>query len=190
MAVVPDYLWPLVCISGFAAPVSLITYFCLRVYCVTYTQLQGQSQSQLGLAWFFLAIEFFQYLPTIFLYCNRILVPRRPRRPQLSLQGDDVPVVSVLITACGEDHDTILNVVKSACETDWPPHRLNVILCDDGRNEELAGKMMHVQRKYPFVHYITRAKPDVPDYVSERTQDKKILLAIYVVVVFFLLTWS
>lgn len=164
MAIAPDALWPLVCITGFLAPIALVLYFCLRVYCVVYTQLQGNQQ--LVLAWCFLVVEFFQYIPTIFLYFNRMLVPRRPNRPQLFLQGEDVPVISVLITACGEDHDTILNVVRSACETNWPANRLSVVLCDDGRSKDLQDKILHLQRKYPFAHYASRPPPEIPDYVS------------------------
>ncbi|EUC34494.1 glycosyltransferase family 2 protein [Bipolaris zeicola 26-R-13] len=162
MAAAPDALWPLVCITGFLAPIALVLYFCLRVYCVVYTHLQGNRQ--LVLAWCFLGIEFFQYIPSIFLYLNRMLVPRRPRRPQLFLEGEDVPVISVLITACGEEHDTILNVVRSACETNWPAGRLNVILCDDGRSKELQDKILHLQREYPFAHYTSRPPPEIPDY--------------------------
>jgi cellulose synthase/poly-beta-1,6-N-acetylglucosamine synthase-like glycosyltransferase len=163
MAVAPDALWPLVSLTGLIAPLSLLAYFCLRMYCLIYTQIVGRYQ--LGLAWFWIIIELFQYLPTILLYLNRVFVFSRPRRPQLYLQGNDVPAVAVMITACGEDHDTILNVVRAACETHWPKDRLSVILCDDGRSKELEEKMGHVKRKYPHAHYTSRPKPEVPDYV-------------------------
>jgi len=163
MAVAPDALWPLVSITGLFASLCLVAYYCFRVYCITHTEID--SNYQLGLAWFFLIIEFFQYLPTILLYFNRVCVIRRPRRPRLFLEGDDVPVVAVLITACGEDHDTILNVVRAACETDWPTDRFSVILCDDGRSIDLEDKMLHVQRKYPHAHYTSRKQPEIPDYV-------------------------
>jgi cellulose synthase/poly-beta-1,6-N-acetylglucosamine synthase-like glycosyltransferase len=163
MAVAPDALWPLVSITGFIAPLCLLAYFSFRVYCLVYTQIVGGYQ--LGLAWFWLVVEALQYLPTTLLYLNRVFVFHRPRRPRLHLEGDDVPVVSAMITACGEDHDTILNVVKAACETDWPRDRLHVILCDDGRDKELEEKMKHVQRIYPHAHYTSRPKPKVPDYV-------------------------
>jgi hypothetical protein len=164
MAIAPDALWPLVPVTGLLPPLSLLAYFFFRVYCLAYTQVVASYQ--LVLAWIFIAIELFQLLPTILLYFNRILVTHRPRRPQLFLEGEDVPVVAVLITACGEEHDTILNVVRAACETDWPTHRFSVVLCDDGRSSELEEKMMHVKRKYPHAYYTTREKPKVPDYVS------------------------
>jgi cellulose synthase/poly-beta-1,6-N-acetylglucosamine synthase-like glycosyltransferase len=159
----PDVLWPLVPITGVIAPLTLLAYFSLRVYCLIYTQIVGRYQ--LGLAWFWIVVEAFQYLPTIFLYFNRAFVFKRPRRQKLHLEGDDVPVVSAMITACGEDHDTILNVVKAACETDWPKDRLHVILCDDGRSKELEDKIVQLQRIYPHAYYTSRPKPKIPDYV-------------------------
>ncbi|EDU43163.1 Cellulose synthase catalytic subunit [Pyrenophora tritici-repentis] len=162
MAVAPDFLWPIVSITGLLAPLFLFAYYGFRVYCVANAEMN--TNYQLGLAWFFLIIEFFQYLPGAMLYFNRVFVIRRPRRPKLNLEGDDVPVVSVLITACGEDHDTILNVVRAACETDWPKDRLSVILCDDGRSIDLEDKMLQVKRKYPHAHYTSRKQPEIPDY--------------------------
>ena len=159
----PDVLWPLVSVTGLLAPLCLLAYFCLRIYCLIYTQVE--QRYQLGLAWFWIVVELLQYMPTVLLYLNRLFVIRRPRRPQLCLQGDDVPAVSVMITACGEDHDTIPNVVRAAGETDWPNERLSVILCDDGRSKELKEKIGHVRRKYPHAHYTSRPKPEVPDYV-------------------------
>jgi cellulose synthase/poly-beta-1,6-N-acetylglucosamine synthase-like glycosyltransferase len=163
MAVAPDSLWSLVSATGLLAPFCLLAYICFRVYCLAYTQVVGKYQ--LGLAWFFIVVELFQYLPTILLYFNRVFVLRRPRRQKLHLEGDDVPAVAVLITACGEDNDTILNVVRAACETNWPLNRLNVILCDDGRSRDLEERMLHVSRQYPHAHYTSREKPEVPDYV-------------------------
>lgn len=163
MAVAPDSLWPLVSATGLLAPFCLLAYICFRVYCLAYTQVVGKYQ--LGSAWFFIVVELFQYLPTILLYFNCVFVLRRPRRQKLHLEGDDVPAVAVLITACGEDNDTILNVVRAACETNWPLNRLNVILCDDGRSRDLEERMLHVSRQYPHAHYTSREKPEVPDYV-------------------------
>lgn len=163
MAVAPDALWPLVSITGLLAPISLVAYYCFRVYCISSAEVNGPYQ--LGLAWLFLVVEFFQYLPGIFLYFNRVCVIRRPRRPKLFLEGDDVPVVAVLITACGEDHDTILNVVRAACETDWPTDRFSVILCDDGRSIDLEDRMSQLKSRYPNAHYTSRKRPEVPDYV-------------------------
>lgn len=103
-------------------------------------------------------------VPTVLLYFTHALVPKRPRRPQLSLQGDDVPGVDVMITACGEDHDLIMNVVRAACETNWPNDRLHVILLDDGKSEELRKSMQRLQETYPWAHYTSRKAPEVPDY--------------------------
>lgn len=165
MALAPDSLWPLVRITGIISPICLIAYFCLRVYFVASRHTQSEPGS--GLAWFFLIVELFQYIPTVLLYCNRILVSQRPQRITPEPQRDVFPVVSVLITACGEDLGTILNVVKAACETDWPTGRLIVILCDDGRSEALKDRMADVQKQYPWAYYTRREPPDIQDYVSE-----------------------
>lgn len=162
MAVAPDWLWPLVPFTGFLAPLVLLAYFILRIYVLFYTQFLGHYQ--LGLAWFFTLVEAFQLVPTVLLYFNRVFVPRRPRRPELHLESGNEPAVDVLITCCGEDNDTILNVVRAACESDWPNDRLSIILLDDGQSKELEGEMKHVKAKYPWAHYSSREKPNVSDY--------------------------
>ncbi|KAJ6192131.1 nucleotide-diphospho-sugar transferase [Bipolaris maydis] len=154
MALALNSLWPLVRITGVISPLCLIAYFCLRVYFIA--SRHTQSEPGLGLAWFFLIVELFQYIPTILLYCNRILVSQHPQRSKLYFEGDSTPVVSVLITACGEDLGTILNVVKAACETDWPASCLNVILCDDGQSQELKNEMARVRKRYSFAYYTSR----------------------------------
>lgn len=53
----PDWLWPLVPITAIAAPASLLAYFGFRIYCIAMTQKNGHFS--LGLAYFFLVIEFF-----------------------------------------------------------------------------------------------------------------------------------
>jgi len=162
MAAAPDWLWPLVSLTGVLSPLLLLAYYVFRIYCIVTTGIA--TNYQLGLAWFFAVIELFQLIPAVFLYFNRVFVLRRPRRPQLYLEGDNVPAVDAMITACGEDHDTILNVVRAACESDWPKDKLKVLLLDDGRSKELEEKMQHVKRKYPWAYYVTREKPEKPDY--------------------------
>lgn len=102
--------------------------------------------------------------PSLLHSLSRVLVTNRPRRPHLSLQAKDVPGVDILITACGEDHDLTMNVVRAACETDWAKDRLHVILLDDGRSEALQDSMQRLQRTYPWAHYTRRKKPEIPDY--------------------------
>lgn len=162
MATAPDWLWPIVSTTGFLSPLFLVAYFVFRVYCFVTASIFARYQ--LGLAWFFVVLEFLQLIPTILQYLNRVFVLHRPRRPQLHLRGDDVPAVDVMITACGENHDTILNVVRAACESDWPKDKLNVILLDDARSKELEEQMQHVKSKYPWAHYTSRQKPETPDY--------------------------
>jgi len=162
MANAPDWLWPIVSITAFLSPLFLIAYFVFRIYCFVTASIF--SHYQLGLAWFFFIIEFLQLIPSVLQHLNRIFVLHRPRRPRLHLKGNDLPAVDVMVTACGEDHSTILNVVRAACESDWPKDKLNVILLDDGRSKELAEKMQHVKSKYPWAHYTSRGRPETPDY--------------------------
>lgn len=113
--------------------------------------------------------------PSLLHSLSRVLVTNRPRRPHLSLQAKDVPGVDILITACGEDHDLTMNVVRAACETDWAKDRLHVILLDDGRSEALQDSMQRLQRTYPWAHYTRRKKPEIPDYKTGNSESRSSL---------------
>lgn len=94
----------------------------------------------------------------------RMLIWKRPRRPILYVEGDDLPAVDVMITCCGEANNIILNVVRAACESDYPSGRLRVVLLDDGHDKELE-KACHYMRqdRYPSLFYTAREKPETPD---------------------------
>lgn len=83
-------------------------------------------------------------VPSLLLYFLRIFVWKRPRRPILYAEGDDLPPIDVMITCCGEENHIILNVVRAACESDYPKDRLKVILLDDGHSKELETAIDHL----------------------------------------------
>ena len=64
MIVVPDWLWFIVPLSAFFAPLTLVAYFVFRIYCLTVAQYDAHYQ--LGLAWFFISVE----LITISISCS------------------------------------------------------------------------------------------------------------------------
>ena len=89
---------------------------------------------------------------------------QRPRRPHLQLWTDSVPAVDVLITCCGEDHETILNTVQAACATDYPKERLQIFLLDDAASADLAKAMSILQLHKPNLFYSARKKGPIRDY--------------------------
>ena len=97
-------------------------------------------------------------------------------------EGDDLPTIDIVVTACREDPDTVINVVRSACETEWPRDKLRVILTDDGRDPRLELRVAELQERYPFTFYTSREKPEVPDYKAgnlnhaiQRVFDEKVV---------------
>jgi cellulose synthase/poly-beta-1,6-N-acetylglucosamine synthase-like glycosyltransferase len=92
------------------------------------------------------------------------MVWHRPRRPILYAKGDDLPAVDVLITCCGEPNHIILNVVRAACESDYPRDKLRVVLLDDGHDAELEQAISRLQERYPYAYYTAREKPEKPDF--------------------------
>lgn len=76
-----------------------------------------------------------------------------------------MPAIDVMITCCGEENHLILNVVRAACESDYPKDRLQVILLDDGHSKELEDAISRLQStKYSYVYYNAREQPEKPDY--------------------------
>ncbi|KAI9715676.1 MAG: hypothetical protein M1812_005828 [Candelaria pacifica] len=157
-----DVFWFILPLSGLFAPFALLAYYAFRIYCIVTTG--KRTNHHVGLAWFFVVIEFLQLVPTILLYFKAALVPRRPRRPRMLFTDIDAPGVEILIPACGEDNDTIVNTVRAACETDWPTDRMRIIVLDDGKAEDLRKSIELLQTTYKNVYYASRDKPEVPDY--------------------------
>ncbi|TKA63188.1 hypothetical protein B0A55_10204 [Friedmanniomyces simplex] len=142
----------------------MLAYFGFRLYTLIYAQAYVYHGGKLGLAWVFLLLEIATLLTNGLPYGLRALAWHRPNRPHLRLEGDDVPTVDVLITSCGEDIDVILDTVLAACSTDCPVDRFRIFLCDDGRSEEVCNRISAPREKYPNVYYVSRPKPEIPDY--------------------------
>lgn len=90
-----------------------------------------------------------------------ILTPA-PRRPHLQLRGDKVPTVDIIITACNEALDVVLDTVRAAINVDYPTPRFRVIVADDGASKELKDGITDMARSKPesLLFYTARVKGD------------------------------
>lgn len=70
-------------------------------------------------------------------------------RPKLRLVGDAVPAVDVAIVCCKEPLDVILDTVKAALNTDYPSHRLRLVVSDDGAQPAVAAGVAALQAQHP-----------------------------------------
>jgi len=64
----------------------------------------------------------------------------------------------VIITACGEDPDLILDTVRAACIIDYPRSRFRIVLADDGTDERLRSAVHILRQTYCNVFYYSRIK--------------------------------
>jgi cellulose synthase/poly-beta-1,6-N-acetylglucosamine synthase-like glycosyltransferase len=77
--------------------------------------------------------------------------------------GDNVPIVDVLIVACGEPTDIVIDTVRAACQIDYPVEKMRVILADDGADELLKDECEDLVKKHANLLYHARVKdPGVP----------------------------
>ncbi|KAL2424710.1 hypothetical protein ABEF91_001591 [Exophiala dermatitidis] len=81
-------------------------------------------------------------------------------RPTYRILGDNVPGVDLIVVACGEPVDIVLDTVNAACHVDWPVDKLRVILADDGDDKSLRAEVKALCKKHPNLHYFARYKPD------------------------------
>lgn len=90
-----------------------------------------------------------------------ILTPA-PRRPRLQLRGDRVPTVDIIITACNEPVDIVLDTTRAAVNIDYPTCRFRVIVADDGASKELQRGVTDLARLKPeaLLFYAARVKGD------------------------------
>lgn len=58
-------------------------------------------------------------------------------RPSYQLHGRVAPSVDIMITACGEPVDIVINTVAAAAAQDYPPEQLRVFVLDDGHDADL-----------------------------------------------------
>jgi cellulose synthase/poly-beta-1,6-N-acetylglucosamine synthase-like glycosyltransferase len=98
------------------------------------------------------------------------LANRMRKRPKLRLVGKKVPTVDLLITACNESMDLLLDTIITACYIDYPINRFRVIVCDDGRDENLKEAVNNLAKDHPNLHYHARVKGKVHHYKAGNLQ--------------------
>ena len=64
--------------------------------------------------------------------------------------------VDLLVAVCKEPLDLIMDTVVAACRIDWPTDKYRVIVCDDGKDQELAAEVARLRADYAFLHYYSR----------------------------------
>ncbi|EXJ89015.1 hypothetical protein A1O3_02079 [Capronia epimyces CBS 606.96] len=131
----------------------------LIVHLVNATSL---GQKNLLPAQLFAAAQVFENCSTITETLWRLTIGfiRNPvPRPTYRILGDFVPGVDLIIVACGEPNDIVLDTVKAACQVDWPVAKLRIVLADDGDDEELREDVKDLRKQHPNLHYFARYKP-------------------------------
>ncbi|MCJ1230379.1 hypothetical protein MMC12_007052 [Toensbergia leucococca] len=58
-------------------------------------------------------------------------------RPSYRLHGRVAPSVDIMITACGEPADMVINTVAAAAAQDYPPKQFRIFVLDDSRDADL-----------------------------------------------------
>ena len=152
--------------SSFLAVAAFSTYALYYVLRMTFTlAAQTADRTIYPAAWVFLIVEMAVVTPGLLhsLWSMFVLKPRG--REKLRLKGDVVPTVDVLVTACGEDEDVILNTARAACSIDYPTDRFRVFVLDDGRSASLFRSIAALHGQYPNLIYRSREKsPGVPHH--------------------------
>ena len=146
-----------------AAFCTYALYYGLRV---TFTlAAQRANRTIYPAAWVFLIVEMAVVTPGLLHSLWSIFVLKPRGREKLRLKGDVVPTVDVLVTACGEDEDVILNTARAACSIDYPTDRFRVFVLDDGRSASLFRSIAALNGQYPNLIYRSREKfPGVPHH--------------------------
>jgi cellulose synthase/poly-beta-1,6-N-acetylglucosamine synthase-like glycosyltransferase len=131
-------------------------YFTLRILFVM--SAQRKSKHSFPMAWVFIATEISVAIPIFMQSFWNVFILKKRNRPQLRLEGEDVPCVDVLVTCCKEDVDLIIDTTRAACELDYPTDRFRVVVLDDGACIELREAVMELQQRYSNVFYRCREK--------------------------------
>lgn len=93
---------------------------------------------------------------------RRILPESIVRRPSQvedadeALAASQTPTVDILIPCYNEDVALVEETVSAALNVDYPAHRLNVYLCDDGNDILKESMVKDMKKYYDNLHYITR----------------------------------
>jgi cellulose synthase/poly-beta-1,6-N-acetylglucosamine synthase-like glycosyltransferase len=131
-------------------------YFTLRILFVM--SAQRKSKKPFPMAWVFIGTEISVAIPIFMQSFWNVFILKKRNRPQLRLEGDDVPCVDVLVTCCKEDVDLIIDTTRAACELDYPTDRFRVVVLDDGASIDLREAVMELQQRYSNVFYRCREK--------------------------------
>lgn len=83
---------------------------------------------------------------------------KRPHTRRLRLEGSDVPTVDIIITACKESREIIMDTVRAACVIDYPRNSCRIIIADDGADMELRYQVEALQQDYSNLYYYSRIK--------------------------------
>ena len=138
-------------------------YFGLRITFVV--DAQQKFGAPFPLAWVFITIEIIVSVPIFMNTFQSLFILKRRHRPKLRLVGNDVPMVDVLVTSCGEDDDLIMDTVRACCDLDYPLDRFRVILLDDAKSENLKKLCEDLGELYHNCYYRSRPKfPGVPHH--------------------------
>jgi cellulose synthase/poly-beta-1,6-N-acetylglucosamine synthase-like glycosyltransferase len=117
------------------------------------------------MAWVFIGTEISVAVPLFIQTLWNVFILKRRKRPQLRLEGEDVPSVDVFITCCKEEVDVIMDTTRAACEIDWPADKFRVIVLDDGGDPMLREAVQNLGHVYPNLWYRARTKiPGVPHH--------------------------
>lgn len=93
-----------------------------------------------------------------------MLKPKKEgRRPHYRLSGQNAPHVDIFITCCGEPIDVIQNTIKAAAAQDYPISKFNVVVLDDGHDDNLR-RVVEIFNKdaksnFARIHYRSREVP-------------------------------
>ncbi|KAL2058894.1 hypothetical protein ABVK25_000186 [Lepraria finkii] len=151
------YLYFLSSFLALAAFCTYVLYFGLRI---TFTlAAQRANRTIYPAAWVFVIVEIGVATPGVLHSLWSVFVIKSRGRQKLRLKGEIVPTVDVLVTACGEDEDVILNTARAACSIDYPADRFRVFVLDDGKSQSLFRSVAALNGQYPNLFYRSREKP-------------------------------
>lgn len=76
-----------------------------------------------------------------------------------NLDINDYPIINILLLTCGEPNDIIIKSIEKVFEIDYPKTKYNLIICDDGKSNELKQyvETCSIQQPCP-VFYKNRTK--------------------------------
>ncbi|KAM0797383.1 nucleotide-diphospho-sugar transferase [Usnea florida] len=78
------------------------------------------------------------------------------QRPSLLLHAENVPMVDVFITYCGEGIQLALDTVRATCALDYPSTRFRIIILDDSGSQTLASALATNFKAFDNVYYTSR----------------------------------